>query len=104
MAIAIAVSLLTSRVTLNKSWPRLHIGGKDPTYNEHVDTFIEWQFWVHEYINELLKPIRQSQIDQKETPTLKLGLTLVLTVTLVKIISELTILWLRGCTTCHEYR
>ena len=26
------------------------------TYSEHVDASIEWQFWVHEYINELLKP------------------------------------------------
>ena len=24
--------------------------------HEHVDASIEWQFWVHEYINKLLKP------------------------------------------------
>ena len=43
---------------------------------------IEWQFGAHEYINELIKldfKIRQSKIALKETPILKLGVTLVLT-------------------------
>ena len=45
---------------------------------------LEWQFWVHEYINKLLKTlfkIWQSKIALKQTLTLKLGVTLVLTVT-----------------------
>ena len=33
-----------------------YIGGWDATYSERVDASIEWQFWVHEYINELVKP------------------------------------------------
>ena len=38
---------------------------------------------VHEYINKLLKPFRQSKIALNHTLTLKLGVTLVLTVTQV---------------------
>ena len=48
-------------------------------------SYIEWQFWVYEYINitKTHFKIRQSKIALKETPTLKLGLTLVMTVTQV---------------------
>ena len=30
-----------------------YIGGWDATYSEQVDASIKWQFWVHEYINEV---------------------------------------------------
>ena len=39
--------------------------------------------WGHEYINKPLKQIRQSKIALNQTLTLKLGVTLVLTVTQV---------------------
>ena len=55
-------------------------------YLQCVNASIEWQFCVHEYINELLKPFlkfRQSKIVLKQILTLKLGVTLVLTVTQV---------------------
>ena len=58
-----------------------YIGGWDATYSEHVDASIEWQFWVYECINELLKTffkIRQSKVALNQTLTLKLGVTLVL--------------------------
>ena len=47
---------------------------------------------VHEYINELLKPffkIRESKIALNQTLTLKLGVTLVLTVTQVYVFVNL---------------
>ena len=53
---------------------------------------IEWQFGVHEHINELLKPffeIRQSKIALMQTLTLRLGVTLVLTVTQVYVFIDL---------------
>ena len=52
-------------------------------YSQCINVSIDWQFWVHEYINKLLKAnikIRQSKIAQRETQTLKLGQTLVMTV------------------------
>jgi len=52
----------------------------------HVDASTKWQLWIHEYINKLLKAffkIRQSKITLNQTLTIKLGVTLVLTVTQV---------------------
>ena len=51
-------SSLTLRVALNKRWhiDLRYIGGYDATYSEHVNASIEWQFSVHAYINESLKP------------------------------------------------
>ena len=63
-----------------------YTGGWDGTYSEHVDASIECQFWLYEYINKPLKPlfkIRQRKIALKQILTLKLGVTLVLTVTQV---------------------
>ena len=70
----------------------LSVGIKDATYSECVDASIEWQFWVHEYINKRLKPffkIRQSKIALKQALTLKLGVTLVVTVTQVYVFINL---------------
>ena len=49
--------------------------------SQSVDVSIEWQFWIYEYINELLKPdLKLGKASLNETPTLKLGLTPVMTV------------------------
>ena len=48
------------------------------------EIFCATKIWSYRYINQLLKTrfkIRQTEIALKETPTLKLGLTLVMTVT-----------------------
>ena len=54
---------------------------------------IECQFWVYEYINKLytktLFKVRQSKIVAKQTLTLKLELTLVMTVTQVYVFANL---------------
>jgi len=44
------------------------------THSHCVDVSIEWQFWGHEYINQLLKPDLElgREIALQETPTLKL--------------------------------
>ena len=48
------------------------------SYTVCIDASIKRQFWDHEYINELLKP--DFKLKLEKTPTLKLGLILVLTV------------------------
>ena len=45
---------LTANLTLREKLTQITL--VDATYSEHVDASIEWQFWVHEYINVLLKP------------------------------------------------
>ena len=54
-----------------------------------IDVSIEWQFWVHEYINETVFKIRQGKIALKQALTLKLGVTLILTVTQVYVFVNL---------------
>ena len=46
-------------------------------------------YWFYEYINELLKSFLNSKIALKQTPTLKLGVTLVLTVTQAYVFANL---------------
>ena len=60
-----------------------HIGDQDPTYSECVDASMEWQFCVHECINCLLKWFLKFHNCPTANPNLKLGVTLVLTVTQV---------------------
>ena len=55
-------------------------------HSEWINAPVEWQFLFHESINKLIKPwfkIRLSKISLKETLTLMLGVTLVMTVTQV---------------------
>ena len=63
---------LTLRMPLNKSWPTLicmrHIGGQDPSYSECGNASIDWQFWVYEYINELIKDDLKKKIGKARLP------------------------------------
>ena len=53
----------------------------------------EWQLWIYEYVNQLLKPklkLGKARLQSlKETPTLKLGINPVLTVTHICVLVNL---------------